>query len=150
MRDAVSGQNGAHAIGELPRQTGQHQFAIEQPFGFFVFAFGDFDAETGVRLTPNFSRNAFARNRVVENEGLVLWVCERIRFRLESYRYALSNLVIEVPGREAVQSERAIMALEAEAGPMCAMPLIGLFGSAAPEPLPPPPTAPPPPVVYKG
>jgi hypothetical protein len=69
---------------------------------------------------------AFAR--VVENEGLVLWVCERVNFRIESYRYALANLVVEMPSREAIRAERAIMALEAEAGPLCKLPLIGVFG----------------------
>ena len=33
---------------------------------------------------------------------LVLWVCERVGFRLESYRYALANLVVEMPSREAM------------------------------------------------
>lgn len=86
-----------------------------------------------------------AQARVVENEGLILWVCERVNFRLESYRYALANLVVEMPSREAIRAERAIMALEAEAGPLCKMPLIGTFeaGEGAKE-------APRPPVVYKG
>lgn len=89
---------------------------------------------------------AFAR--VVENEGLVLWVCERVGFRLESYRYALANLVVEMPSREAIRAERAIMALEAEAGPMCKLPLIGVFGEGARsrEPA----SGERPPVVYKG
>jgi hypothetical protein len=60
-----------------------------------------------------------AQARVVENEGLILWVCERVGFRIESYRYALANLVVEMPSREAIRAERAIMALEAEAGPLC-------------------------------
>jgi hypothetical protein len=70
--------------------------------------------------------------RVVENEGLILWVCERVGFRLESYRYALSNLVVEMPSRDAVRAERAIMALEAEAGPLCKLPLVGVFGGGKP------------------
>ena len=69
-----------------------------------------------------------AHARVVENEGLILWVCERVRFRVAGYRYALANLVVEMPSREAVSAERAIMALEAEVGPLCSMPLIGVFG----------------------
>lgn len=68
-----------------------------------------------------------ANARVVENEGLILWVCERIGFRLKSYHYALANLVVEMPSREAIRAERAIMALEAEAGPLCKMPVIGTF-----------------------
>lgn len=83
--------------------------------------------------------------RVVENEGLILWVCERVGFRIESYRYALANLVVEMPSREAIRAERAIMALEAEAGPLCKMPLVGAFGSGAPAG-----EGGKPPVVYKG
>jgi len=77
-------------------------------------------------VPPEKADPAFAR--VVENEGLILWVCERVNFRIESYRYALANLVVEMPSREAVRAERAIMALEAEAGPLCKLPLLGVFG----------------------
>lgn len=69
-----------------------------------------------------------AQARVMENEGLVLWVCERLRFRLASYRYALDNLVVEMPSGEAVRAERAIMGLEAEINQVCKLPLIGVFG----------------------
>lgn len=69
-----------------------------------------------------------AQARVIENEGLILWVCERVEFRIKSYRYALTNLIVETPSREGVRAERAIMALEAEAGPLCyQMPLNGAF-----------------------
>lgn len=101
----------------------------------------------GSPLVPPDKRDpAFAR--VVENEGLILWVCERVGFRIESYRYALANLVVETPSREAIQAERAIMALEAEAGPTCKLPVIGVFGGAVPPPPPPEPEQRP--VVYKG
>lgn len=85
-----------------------------------------------------------AHDRVAENEGLMLWVCERARFRAKSYRYALEALVVEMPSREAVRAERAIMGMESELGPTCNLPLIGVFsgkGEGAP------PRAP---VVYKG
>ncbi|MGO4665860.1 hypothetical protein [Bosea sp. 2RAB26] len=85
-------------------------------------------------------QNDPALARVIENEGLILWVCERVAFRLESYRYALANLVVEMPARDAVRAERSIMALEAEAGPLCKLPLIGTFRSDEPSR----------PVVYKG
>ncbi|WP_376988518.1 hypothetical protein [Bosea sp. R86505] len=88
-----------------------------------------------------------AQARVVENEGLILWVCERVGFRIESYRYALANLVVEMPSREAIRAERAIMALEAEAGPLCKMPLIGVFGGEGRAPTGEGDKAP---VVYKG
>eukprot|EP01035_Chromulina_nebulosa_P042004 gene42003-56874_t len=83
-------------------------------------------AESSPEVAP--SQIDPAQARVVENEGLILWVCERVGFRIESYRYALANLVVEMPSREAIRAERAIMALEAEAGPLCKMPLIGVFG----------------------
>ena len=69
-----------------------------------------------------------AYDRVAENEGLMLWVCERARFRSKSYRYALEALVVEMPSREAVRAERAIMGMESELGPACTLPLIGVFG----------------------
>lgn len=70
-----------------------------------------------------------ATQRVAENEGLMLWVCERARFRLKSYRFSLDNLVVEMPSREAVRAERAIMGLESELGGACNLPLIGMFGA---------------------
>ena len=86
-----------------------------------------------------------ATQRVAENEGLMLWVCERARFRLKSYRFSLDNLVVEMPSREAIRAERAIMALEHELGPACSLPVIGVFrGKGAGEP------AGRGPVVYKG
>jgi hypothetical protein len=95
-------------------------------------------AEGSPHVAPTQIDPAYAR--VVENEGLILWVCERVGFRLESYRYALANLVVEMPSREAIRAERAIMALEAEAGPLCKLPLIGVFGDQGGKA----------PVVYKG
>ena len=46
---------------------------------------------------------------------------------MSSYRYALDNLVVEMPSREAVRAERAIMGLEAELEQVCKLPLIGVF-----------------------
>ena len=102
-------------------------------------------AENSPEVAPSQIDPAFAR--VVENEGLILWVCERVGFRIESYRYALANLVVEMPSREAIRAERAIMALEAEAGPLCKMPLIGAFGGDRGAPAG---EGGRPPVVYKG
>lgn len=81
--------------------------------------------EASPRIAPE--RRDPAYDRVVENEGVMLWVCERMGFRLASYRYALDNLVVEMPSRDAVRAERAIMALEAAIGPACRLPLIGVF-----------------------
>jgi len=93
--------------------------------------------QTSPDVAPEKQDPALAR--VIENEGLILWVCERLDFRIRSYRHALANLVVEMPSREAVRAERAIMALEAEAGPLCKMPLNDAFGDGAKRP-----------VVYKG
>lgn len=94
-------------------------------------------AESSPDIAPGKQEPAMAR--VIENEGLIFWVCERLDFRIRSYRYALANLVVEMPSREAVRAERAIMALEAEAAPLCQMPLNGAFGEGGKRP-----------VVYKG
>ncbi len=56
----------------------------------------------------------YADARVAENEGLVAWVRERTRHRLQSYRHTLDNLVVEMPSSDAVFAERAISALEYE------------------------------------
>ncbi len=93
--------------------------------------------QTSPDVAPEKQDPALAR--VIENEGLILCVCERLDFRIRSYRHALANLVVEMPSREAVRAERAIMALEAEAGPLCKMPLNDAFGDGAKRP-----------VVYKG
>ncbi|QEL23176.1 hypothetical protein FQV39_11775 [Bosea sp. F3-2] len=93
-------------------------------------------AEASPDVVPGKQEPAMAR--VIENEGLIYWVCERLDFRIRSYRYALTNLVVEMPSREAVRAERAIMALAAESAPLCQMPLNGAFGEGKR------------PVVYKG
>lgn len=94
-------------------------------------------AEASPEVPPGKQEPAMAR--VVENEGLIFWVCERLDFRIRSYRYALTNLVVEMPSREAVRAERAIMALAAESAPLCQMPLNDAFGGGTKRP-----------VVYKG
>lgn len=67
-------------------------------------------------LSPNIHdpAPANARARVAENEGMAAWVRERLRHRVANYRYALDNLVVELPSTESVHAERAILALEAE------------------------------------
>lgn len=69
-------------------------------------------AATSLAVLPPMPDHAEAR--VAENEGLIAWVRERMRHRLQSYRQALDNLVVEMPSREAVMAERAILALDAE------------------------------------
>ena len=68
-----------------------------------------------------------AVERVVENEGLVRWVRERLHYRILSYRFALDNLVVEMPASEAIIAERAIMALEAEAKGFERISEVGVF-----------------------
>lgn len=63
-------------------------------------------------ITPPAPQQADAR--VSENEGIVAWVRERLRYRIATYRHALDNLVVEMPSREAIMAERAILALEVE------------------------------------
>jgi hypothetical protein len=53
-----------------------------------------------------------AEARVAENVGIIVWVCERARYRLAGYRYALDNLIVEVPQEQAIPAERAIAALD--------------------------------------
>ncbi len=56
-----------------------------------------------------------AEARVAENDGTIAWVRERILYRIQTYRHALDNLVVEMPSGEAIKAERSLMALEAEA-----------------------------------
>ena len=55
-------------------------------------------------------------NRMRENEGIVLWVRESVRERVESYRIALERLVIAAPSPMAIEAERALMLLQQRAG----------------------------------
>lgn len=55
-----------------------------------------------------------AEIRAAENREVVEQVRRRLRFRVAAYRHALDNLVVEVPSREAISAERAVIALEAE------------------------------------
>lgn len=54
----------------------------------------------------------FAAMRVAENRCLIAWVRLELGLRVARYRYALEHLVIEMPGREALQAERAIAFLD--------------------------------------
>ncbi len=68
------------------------------------------------QLSPEIDRERRreAAIRAHENREVVEKVRERLRFRAGAYRYALDNLVVEVPSREALPAERALLALEAE------------------------------------
>ena len=51
---------------------------------------------------------AEARDRVAENRCLIAWVREAAARRERAYRFALDQLVVEVPQGEAIAAERAI------------------------------------------
>lgn len=67
-------------------------------------------AKMSRHVSPDFAEEADAR--VVENQGLILWVCERVRYRTISFRHTLDNLVVEMPGSGAIRAERAILGME--------------------------------------
>ncbi len=50
--------------------------------------------------------------RVAENRGLVDWVRRDMREKAAAYRYALEQVTIEAPMREAIKAEQALIALE--------------------------------------
>jgi hypothetical protein len=68
------------------------------------------------QLSPEISpeRGREAGIRAEENRAVIEGVRERLRYRVAAYRHALDNLVVEVPSREAIHAERALLALEAE------------------------------------
>ncbi len=61
-----------------------------------------------------------AELRLAENVGLSIWVCELIAQRIEAYDVALNGLVVEVPHKIAVESERALTRLKQDAAAFCA------------------------------
>ena len=67
-----------------------------------------------------------ADKRVTENREVVAKVRERVRARVSAYRYALDNLVVEVPSKEAIAAERAVMALESEITLLDRIPVVPL------------------------
>lgn len=62
---------------------------------------------------------ASARRRIAENAALVLWVCEKLNERAAAYTIALNSLVVEVPHKIAVESERALADLKRDIGLFC-------------------------------
>ncbi len=50
--------------------------------------------------------------RIVENELVTDWVYRRLTERLKQYRYALEHMVIEMPQKDAIVAERALLPLE--------------------------------------
>lgn len=67
---------------------------------------------------------ANVRARYEENQAYIQWFTVSVRYRYESYSYALENLLVETPHEEARQldarlSEYAIWVERAEAGDFC-------------------------------
>jgi hypothetical protein len=83
-----------------------------QPFFAVAERVADMDRRRAQALTlvstpnPRERANAVARNR--ENAEIVAWVCQSLRERAVSYRYALERLVIAVPSPAAAEADRSI------------------------------------------
>ncbi len=61
--------------------------------------------------------NAIARNK--ENTLIVAWVCQALKDRVASYRYALERLVVAVPASEAAEADRGVTLLATRTGQFC-------------------------------
>jgi hypothetical protein len=68
-------------------------------------------------LTDRERANAFARNN--ENRAIVIWVCNALKERVASYRFALERLVVAVPSRSAAEADRAVTLLATRLTPFC-------------------------------
>jgi hypothetical protein len=65
-----------------------------------------------VRPGPGDYRNAM--RRIQENKGVVGMVYTRLAQRIDSYRFALGRMVIEVPSQQAVEAELMLNRLKAQ------------------------------------
>jgi hypothetical protein len=54
-----------------------------------------------------------------ENAAVIAWVCRSLHDRAGAYRYALERLVIAAPSSAALDSERAVVLLEARINDAC-------------------------------
>ncbi len=71
------------------------------------------------KLTLTEQEQINAELRLDENEALVVWVCEKLTERAAAYQVALNGLIVEVPDKIAVESERALIALKADIRILC-------------------------------
>jgi hypothetical protein len=69
------------------------------------------------KLKPWERANAIARNK--ENKLIIAWVCDAMKQRVASYRYALERLVIAVPASDAAEADRAVTLLATRLGQYC-------------------------------
>jgi hypothetical protein len=75
-----------------------------------------------------------AQERVAENETLVQWVYTAIEERARSYRFALENLVVQTPDRDAVRSERQLIGFDADRAALMRCGAIAPLAQATPPP----------------
>jgi hypothetical protein len=68
-------------------------------------------------LTARERANALARNG--ENRAIIAWVCDALKDRVASYRYALERMVVAVPSRSAAEADRAVTMLATRLQPFC-------------------------------
>jgi hypothetical protein len=68
-------------------------------------------------LNPRERGNAAARMK--ENTLVIAWVCQALKERISSYRYALERLVIAVPASDAAEADRAVTLLATRLGQYC-------------------------------
>ena len=68
-------------------------------------------------LNPRERGNAIARNK--ENKLIIAWVCQALKERVASYRYALERLVIAVPAADAAEADRGVTLLATRLGQYC-------------------------------
>lgn len=57
---------------------------------------------------------AAAAARVAENDDIIIWVNTSVDQRLASYRYALQNMVVQTPDRDAIKVERVLTGFESD------------------------------------
>jgi hypothetical protein len=57
--------------------------------------------------------------RIKENAAIIAWVCEALKERAVSYRFALERLVIAVPSSDAAEADRAVGFLATQLGQYC-------------------------------
>lgn len=69
------------------------------------------------KVKPREGANLVARTK--ENAAIVTWVCQALKERIESYRFALERMVIAVPNASAAEADRAVELLKARSAHYC-------------------------------
>lgn len=83
----------------------------------------DMDRRRGQSLSHvsglNEREHANALARIAENRAIITWVCEALRERVASYRYALERLAVAVPSQSAAEADRSIALLSTRLDSYC-------------------------------